>query len=274
LEDCFANLVITEQLDNTNKWFCPHCNDKVNAYKKFNIWIPPKIMIIQLKRFIHNFSPQGYSAHKLNNTIEYPVTNFDITPYMSSCSKKVAGQVGNFTYDLIGVSNHIGNMNGGHYYSFIKSVTDGNWYCADDDSITLMNEEDIVSPNAYILFYKQCENSEDLLPIQAYTQKRNIIYVYTNEEAQTNQSTSTRCWSIVSKDKFVRFLNSIQLKILKALSEWRKKNIEMLNNNDKTSILYDKTYSKVMDPDFKLEKTYIKFYNNIYNKLKIPVPQQ
>ena len=122
--------------------------------------------------------------------------------------------------------------------------------------------------------YKQCENSEDLLPIKSYTQKRNIIYVYTNEETQTNQSTSTRSWNIVSKDKFVRFLNSIQLKILKALSEWRKKNIEMLNNNDKTSILYDKTYSKVMDPDFKLEKTYIKFYNNIYNKLKMPVPQQ
>ncbi len=147
-----------ERLDDTNKWFCPHCKDKVNASKKFNIWIPPKIMIVQLKRFIHNFSANGYSAHKLNNKVEYPVSGFDIAPHMSVCSKNVSGNADNFKYDLIGVSNHIGNMNGGHYYSFIKSVTDGNWYCTDDDSVTLMNEEDVVSPNAYMLFYKQREN--------------------------------------------------------------------------------------------------------------------
>jgi hypothetical protein len=87
---------------------------------------------------------------------------------------------------------------------------------------------------------------------------------------QSNQTNPT--WTIVTKDKFVRFLNNIQLKISKALSEWRKKNIEMLNENDSKSILYDKTFSKIMEPDFKLEKTYVKFYNNIYNKLKIPIP--
>jgi ubiquitin carboxyl-terminal hydrolase 4/11/15 len=158
LDECFANLVNKERLDDTNKWFCPHCKDKVNASKKFNIWIPPKIMIVQLKRFIHNFSAHGYSAHKLNNKIEYPINGFDISPHMSTCSKKVSENSDGFKYDLIAVSNHIGNMNGGHYYSFIKSVTDGNWYCTDDDSVTLMQEEDIVSPNAYLLFYKQREN--------------------------------------------------------------------------------------------------------------------
>jgi hypothetical protein len=114
--------------------------------------------------------------------------------------------------------------------------------------------------------YKQLEN-ELSLPVRAYTQKNYIIYVYTNQSNQTNPT-----WTIVTKDKFVRFLNNIQLKISKALSEWRKKNIEMLNESDSKSILYDKTFSKIMDPDFKLEKTYIKFYNNIYNKLKIPIP--
>jgi len=158
LEECFANLVHTEQLDDTNKWFCSYCNDKVNAYKKLSIWIPPKIMIIQIKRFIQSFTPMGYSANKLNNTIEYPIYDFDLTPYMSSCSKKLGEKTNNFTYDLIGVSNHIGNLNGGHYFSYVKSLTDGNWYCTDDDSVTLMSEEDVVSSNAYILFYKQRES--------------------------------------------------------------------------------------------------------------------
>jgi ubiquitin carboxyl-terminal hydrolase 4/11/15 len=157
LNDCFANLVTKEILDDTNKWFCPHCKEKVNASKKFNIWIPPKIMIIQIKRFIHNFSPNGYSAHKLNNKIEYPINDFDITPYVSICSKNINKNNNNFKYDLISVSNHIGNMNGGHYYSFVKSLIDGNWYCNDDDNVTLMKEEDLVTSNAYLLFYKQRE---------------------------------------------------------------------------------------------------------------------
>jgi ubiquitin C-terminal hydrolase len=158
LSDCFTSLINKERLDDTNKWFCPNCNDKVNAIKKFNIWIPPKIMIIQLKRFIHNFSDQGYSAHKLNNKIEYPIDGFDITNYMSNCSKKFNKHVGNFIYDLISVTNHIGNMNSGHYFSFVKSIVDEKWYCADDDNITLINKEDIISSNAYLLFYKQREN--------------------------------------------------------------------------------------------------------------------
>lgn len=155
LEECFNNFINTEILDDKNKWFCPHCNMKVNASKKFSIWIPSKIMIIQLKRFIHNTTSTGYSAHKLNNKIEYPVNDFNITPYISNCSKRVNNS--NFVYDLISVINHVGNINGGHFYSFVKSITDNNWYCADDDNITKINNDVIVSANAYLLFYKQRE---------------------------------------------------------------------------------------------------------------------
>jgi len=150
LSDCFNNLITVEKLDDTNKWFCPHCNDKVNAFKKINIWIPSKIIIIQIKRFIHNFTANGYSASKLNNMIEYPITDFKINDYMSEYSSNM----GDFTYDLISVTNHIGNMGGGHYYSYVKSITDGNWYCMDDDNVTQIQEEHIVTSNAYMLFYK------------------------------------------------------------------------------------------------------------------------
>jgi hypothetical protein len=46
--------------------------------------------------------------------------------------------------------------------------------------------------------------------------------------------------------------------------EWRKNNSQILNDDDNRSILYDKTFSKLMEPDFKIEKTFVKFYNNIY----------
>jgi hypothetical protein len=69
------------------------------------------------------------------------------------------------------------------------------------------------------------------------------------------------------RENFIRFLNIVQFKISKAFSEWRKKNVQLLNDSDGQCILYDKTFSKLMEPDFKIEKTFVKFYNNTYNKL-------
>jgi hypothetical protein len=87
---------------------------------------------------------------KLDNLIEFPIEDFNINPYLSKFSKNI----GNFTYDLVAISNQIGRLEGGHYYSYVKSMTDGKWYCLDDDNVTLINEDDITTSNAYILFYR------------------------------------------------------------------------------------------------------------------------
>lgn len=118
--------------------------------------------------------------------------------------------------------------------------------------------------------YNQSENSEIQIPIRAFTQKQNTIYIYTTNNINNNNN-KNYSWTIITKEKLVRFLNIIQFKISKAFSEWRKKNTQQLNEDNK-SILYDKTFSKLMEPEFKIEKTYIKFYNNIYNNLKQPIP--
>jgi uncharacterized protein YeeX (DUF496 family) len=118
-------------------------------------------------------------------------------------------------------------------------------------------------------------NVNIMLPIAAFTQKANIIYVYTknnNPITSSSSSCQTPYWTIVTRESFIRFMNILQFKVSKALSEWRKKNIQLLNESDSQCILYDKTFSKLMDLDFKIEKTYIKFYNNMYNKLKTPIP--
>lgn len=152
LNDCFKCFVNVEKLDDNNKWLCPHCEVKVNAFKKTCVWIPPKIMIIHIKRFIQkqNNITGKYMINKMNNKIDYPTNGFILNPFMNQYSKKM----NNYLYDLIGVSNHIGGLNGGHYYSFVKSLTDGKWYCLDDDRVSLLNELNVVSQNAYILIYK------------------------------------------------------------------------------------------------------------------------
>ena len=109
-------------------------------------------------------------------------------------------------------------------------------------------------------------NTPTEFPIAAFKEKKNTIYVYTknNIHEQNNNQTQNPTWMIVTREKFIRFLNIIQFKISKAFSEWRKNNAQLLNENDNHSILYDKTFSKLMEPDFKIEKTFVKFYNNIY----------
>jgi hypothetical protein len=109
--------------------------------------------------------------------------------------------------------------------------------------------------------YKDNEKFE--LPIACFKEKKNIIYVY----SKNNNNNQKPTWSIVTRENFIRFLNIVQFKISKAFSEWRKKNSELLDENDNHCILYDKTFSKLMEPDFKLEKTFVRFYNSIYNKL-------
>ena len=117
----------------------------------------------------------------------------------------------------------------------------------------------------------QKDNEGILLPIAAFKEKKNTIYVYTKNQHQTQDQTQYQIhksgWSLVTRENFIRFLNIIQFKISKAFSEWRKKNVQLLNDSDGQCILYDKTFSKLMEPDFKLEKTFVKFYNSIYNKL-------
>jgi len=102
------------------------------------------------------------------------------------------------------------------------------------------------------------------LPIAAFKEKKNTIYVYSKNNNQNLNQPQQPTWSIVTRENFIRFLNIIQFKISKAFSEWRKTNAQILNDNDNHCILYDKTFSKLMEPDFKIEKTFIKFYNTIY----------
>ena len=111
------------------------------------------------------------------------------------------------------------------------------------------------------------DNEDIAIPIAAFKEKKNTIYVYSKSQSQ-NQNP---CWSIVTRENFIRFLNIIQFKISKALSEWRKKNAQLLNDSDGQCILYDKTFSKLMEPDFKVEKTFVKFYNNIYKGTQVPL---
>jgi ubiquitin C-terminal hydrolase len=147
LYDCLEEYFKTELLEDENKWYCLNCQHKVKAYKKLNIWIPPDILIIQIKRF--EYKMDG-SINKLTNLINFPIYDLHINKFMSEYSSKID----TYKYDLYAISNQIGDYNGGHYYSYVKSLEDNNWYNIDDTNIYKLEENELITKNAYILFYR------------------------------------------------------------------------------------------------------------------------
>jgi ubiquitin carboxyl-terminal hydrolase 4/11/15 len=65
-------------------------------------------------------------------------------------------------YDLYGVSNHYGSLNGGHYTAACQNSIDGEWYYFDDSSVSAIgaSRQKIVTSAAYLLFYRRREQNK------------------------------------------------------------------------------------------------------------------
>ena len=62
------------------------------------------------------------------------------------------------TYDLFGVVNHFGSLNGGHYTATCKNSIDGKWYYFNDSSVSGGGSDSssrIMADAAYVLFYRR-----------------------------------------------------------------------------------------------------------------------
>ncbi|GMF57493.1 unnamed protein product [Phytophthora fragariaefolia] len=71
-------------------------------------------------------------------------------------------------YNLYGVVNHQGALGGGHYTAYAKNFVDDQWYYYDDERVRVVEEQQVVSPSAYLLFYLRSDMDsvfvKDLFP--------------------------------------------------------------------------------------------------------------
>ena len=138
--DCFDLFTKTQILDGENKWKYDKTGKYYDIEKSLMIWKFPNILIIHLKRFTNN-------GKKIVNLIDYPIDNLDLTKYCIGYDKKKS------IFSLVGICNHIGSLNSGHYYSYCKQNNE--WYNFDDTSVSKINKDDIITKHAYCLFYKK-----------------------------------------------------------------------------------------------------------------------
>lgn len=127
------------------------------------------------------------------------------------------------------------------------------------------NDIDYLFQNAFAdtlnhIFSRNIYNrSETEYPIFAFVQKPNQFYIYENEEVK---------WIEVNREKLVKFLNRVHTKLYRLYLEWKKENRAQIEEDEKVSLLCDKTTCKLMDIDFRQEAILGKIRANMYGRMK------
>jgi len=181
LQECFSLYTSAERLGQDDAFFCPQCNKKQEVVKKLGVWSVPDVLVVHLKRFRQSTR----ITNKLATMVEFPMEGFDMAPNMARPVDSIAPEAATVTsnglkvlsafspwkhpkrfrgygddnecvYDLYAVCNHHGaDLQGGHYTATCRNQTDGLWYSFDDVHTQQIPEEDVVTNNAYILFYQK-----------------------------------------------------------------------------------------------------------------------
>ncbi|XP_058805808.1 ubiquitin carboxyl-terminal hydrolase 31 isoform X2 [Phymastichus coffea] len=179
LEECFELYTRAETLGVEDAWHCPHCNRKQEVVKKLGLWSLPSILVIHLKRFRQQSKQR--STSKLTMLVNFPLYGFDMTPHLARSDEQTTHSANNMTdrltkwswnkprlrqnnpkfpdenvYDLYAICNHHGqDLQGGHYTAFCRIPYDSQWYCFDDTRVEVVDEKNLVTNSAYILFYQK-----------------------------------------------------------------------------------------------------------------------
>lgn len=146
LQDCLINFQLMEKFDKENEVFCFECSKYQSMFKKLTLFYMPNNLVITFKRFytdqIAVLKGKSKTYIKDETLVRFPIDKFSIDSYIPS------------SYELYGVCQHSGSIQGGHYYSVIKNM--GKWVGVDDLSIfPCDDEESIVIAEAYMLFFRK-----------------------------------------------------------------------------------------------------------------------
>ena len=126
---------------------CQICNKITIHSKNIRFTYLPEILILSLQRI-----------NPLNKTKNFNIVTFEESLNLDDYVDRECGYTKKATYDLFGVINHIGTIEFGHYYSFIKLFNKGMWYEYNDTKVNILGDKIINFNDAYTLFYKKREN--------------------------------------------------------------------------------------------------------------------
>jgi ubiquitin carboxyl-terminal hydrolase 22/27/51 len=179
LSECLERYTSAEILSSEG-YHCRKCNAASEAKKKLSLSRLPPVVPIHLKRFAHNKS----TSSKISTKVRFPLS-LDLTPYITSAKAAAAAEQkpppddddddeqddtidvktptkpgaaagkDNHTPDakylLSSVVVHKGKIDNGHYISYARQNRE--WFRFDDSMVVRVEEKDVLSSEAYMLFY-------------------------------------------------------------------------------------------------------------------------
>ncbi|OQS05088.1 ubiquitin-specific protease [Thraustotheca clavata] len=171
IASCLEEFTAKEPMDEA---YCGRCKTLSPSTKKMDLWRLPPLLIIQLKRFQYTAT----SRKKLRQLVHFPLRGLDLQSFLVSPQVTPGLEYWQFLggklaptqrsedniYDLYAVINHIGALGAGHYVANILSEVDNKWKCFNDHLCRDIDERDVVSSSAYILFYTRRDMKS--LPVQ------------------------------------------------------------------------------------------------------------
>lgn len=117
-------------------YYCSNCKgifffmiDLKACTRKLYLYRIPQILVLQIKRFSYG----KYSKQKMNNRIKAPTT-LNLSRFISTNTSHP--NIKSSVYDLVGVVNHSGEINYGHYTAECKNPINGKWYNFNDSSVS------------------------------------------------------------------------------------------------------------------------------------------
>ncbi|XP_067653000.1 ubiquitin carboxyl-terminal hydrolase 8-like [Haliotis asinina] len=146
LRDCIYKFLSPEMMTGSCKWKCPKCRVERDAVKKIDIWKLPPILLIGLNRFVSD----GMWTQKSTSYVDFPVVDLDMREHVGDPKSTTR-------YNLYGISNHYGTMEGGHYTAYCRNPCTKKWYKFDDHEVYEMSRSDVKTSAAFVLYYTSIE---------------------------------------------------------------------------------------------------------------------
>ncbi|KAL0809448.1 hypothetical protein ABMA28_011626 [Loxostege sticticalis] len=148
LQQCLQHFTREEEMDGDEKPTCSKCGVRRKCLKWFTVHKFPQVLVLHLKRF----SPTERFRGKLSVLVEFPLTGLDMSPYAATRGAQAV-------YNLYAVSNHSGTTYSGHYTAYCKHPYTGDWHEYNDSRVSPINQRNVVSCEAYVLFYELARNA-------------------------------------------------------------------------------------------------------------------
>ncbi|XP_021116356.1 ubiquitin carboxyl-terminal hydrolase 19 isoform X7 [Heterocephalus glaber] len=189
LDQCLNLFTRPEVLAPEEAWYCPQCKQHREASKQLLLWRLPNVLIVQLKRFSFR---SFIWRDKINDLVEFPVRNLDLSKF---CIGQKEEQLP--SYDLYAVINHYGGMIGGHYTACARLPNDRSsqrsdvgWRLFDDSTVTTVDESQVVTRYAYVLFYRRRNSPVERPPRAGHSEHHPDL----DPAAEAAASQASRIW--------------------------------------------------------------------------------